>query len=99
MNAEQIAAGLTKAQREALTTLPLPRAGKPHLMQSERGYGDIWRKSSKHFFTLLDLVERGIVETRESRGEALWRLTRPLGLEVRAIIMKEQTDAQCDYSS
>ncbi len=81
-----IAAGMTKAQRSALLTLPLPRDAQPHRFLSACTYGSIWRKSSKHYDALLDLEQRGIVEQRTSRGEVLWRPTRPLGLAVRAAL-------------
>jgi hypothetical protein len=74
MTNEQIAAGLTKAQREALL------------------YDGFWWTHSKSIAgkgpTLAALGRKGLTT------DAFTHRISNLGLEVRAILMKEQTDAR-----
>lgn len=77
--AEEIAAGLTAAQREALATLPLPRDANPVYLIAKRSYSDTCRKSAHHANAMRDLERMGAVERKVSHGETLWRLTKHLG--------------------
>ncbi len=77
-------AELTKAQCKALMTLPLPRDPDPARRLAGRTFGSLWRKSSKHWDAMLELEKKGIVERTVSRGETLWRPTKPYGLAVAA---------------
>lgn len=83
---EEIAGKLSQAEISALKTLPLP-GWKSDRVFVGRGqmvaYSSTWRKSAKHLPALEVLERRGLVEQKESRGETLWRLTRPDGLAVR----------------
>ena len=77
---------LTEAERAALMTLPLPGLTAHRVFMGvyrNVSYSSTWRKSAKHRRALEALEQRGIVEQTESRGETLWRLTRPAGIEVR----------------
>jgi hypothetical protein len=77
-----LAETLTEPMKLALATLPLPRDADPVRWIAARPYGSTWRKSSAHWNAMLLLEYEGIVERRVSRGETLWRPTRPLGLAV-----------------
>jgi hypothetical protein len=86
-----ICAGLTKAQRAALMTLPLPGWTPDRVFVGRginRSYSSIWRKSSKHWDAMRRLEADGLVEQRTSRGEVLWRPTKPFGLSVRAALQQ-----------
>ncbi|HYI43705.1 MAG TPA: hypothetical protein VD768_08805 [Sphingomicrobium sp.] len=91
-SAEEIAEKLTEAEREAFLSLPLPRDADPARRIAARTYGSIWRKSTKHWRAMLGLEREGLVERKISRGETLWRPTRPLGLAVRAHLLAEDRD-------
>lgn len=95
MDVADIAGRLTKAQRDALLTLPLP-GWKADRVWFGRGavvpYSSTWRKSSKHWDAMLQLEEAGLVEQKQSRGETLWRPTKPDGLAVRAHIQGNSHD-------
>lgn len=86
---EQIAAGLSERQVAAFSTLPLPRPAEPHRKIAARPYSSIWRKSSKFINEMYELAALQLVESTVSRGEILWRPTRPLGLTIRKIITQE----------
>ena len=91
VDAKAIAAGLTKAQRDVVLWHPIPRQSVPHAWIAKRGMADLWRKGSAPAIgTRVYLREVGVLESKVSRGETLFRLT-PLGLEVRAIIAKDAT--------
>jgi hypothetical protein len=81
-----IARGLSTDQVKALATLPAPRDANPVYMIAARPYSSTWRKSSPYFHILAGLERLGIVERTISRGETLWRLTKPLGIALRAHI-------------
>lgn len=87
---EEIARGLTEPMSKALLTLPLPRDADPVRWIAARPYGSTWRKSSDHWNAMLLLEYEGIVERRVSRGETLWRPTRPLGLALRTHLQSRQ---------
>ncbi len=75
MNAEQIAKGLTKAQREGLLRRPCPSwwSGGPACMPPRERTG-------------FALKARGLCV---GSGTTAWPLT-PLGLAVRAILLRDQ---------
>lgn len=81
-----LAASLSPAMRDALKTLPLPGYHADRIfvgVYRHRSFGSIWRKSSAHWDAMLALEDVGLVERKVSRGETLWRPTRPLGLALR----------------
>jgi hypothetical protein len=80
----KIAAGLTKAQREALLALPALRDADRMHWKGAVTYSNSWRKQAKHTRALRSLHwVPGLVESKVSRGETLWRLRKPLGHAVR----------------
>lgn len=90
----RVAAGLTRAQREALDTLPTPGwKASPVFVGLSRNvsYSNTWRKSAKYRRDLEAMEEQSIVQRRESRGETLWRLTKPFGIAVRDHILREKS--------
>lgn len=78
-----VVAQLSDGERAALESLPVPHDGDPARWIAARPYGSTWRKSTKHRPAMEALRLRAVVESTVSRGETLWRLTKPLGLAVR----------------
>jgi hypothetical protein len=82
----ELAKSLSKAQREALMALPLP-GWKAHRVFMGCGhnvsYSSTWRKLTHYRPSLAALQSRGIVESKVSRAETLWRLTKPDGIALR----------------
>jgi len=81
----KLVASLTKPMLRAVQFLPPPADAVPHRHMAARPYGSTWRKASAHRDSLFRLEKLGVVQQRESRGETLWRLTKPFGLAVRAL--------------
>lgn len=77
---------LEERHKAALRTLPLPCPGNPARLEAARPYISLWRKSAKFWDEMLDLEQIGLVERRVSRGETLWRPTRPSGLAIIAAL-------------
>lgn len=86
---EGVAKGLTEAQRRALLELPLPRDADRVRWIAARPYSSTWRKASAHLDALYGLHAAGLVEWKLSRGETLWRLTRPSGLALKAHLLAQ----------
>ncbi len=82
----QIAARLTDLDCQAIFVLPKPRDADPVRWKAARPYGSCWRKASGYWDQFLRMEEVGLVERRVSRGETLWRLSRPSGLAVRSYL-------------
>jgi hypothetical protein len=93
-DAEAIADGLTKAHALVVVQLPVPRAANAPRMIAARGYGDLWRKASNRYDDMIRLEDMGVVERRVSRSETLWRLTRPLGLRVRDVLLARENGGE-----
>ena len=85
----KIAGVLSKGQKGALAFLPPPRDAVPHRNMAARPYSSTWRKGSAHWRYMVSL-ENCLTERKISRGEELWRLTRPLGIAVRAYIFENE---------
>lgn len=87
-----LAARLTKANVAALETLPMP-GWAAHRVFAGMGrnvpHSSTWRKSTKHYDSMVRLEDMGLVERTVSRGETLWRLTKPLGLAVRQHLQEQ----------
>ena len=88
-----IAAQLSEAQRRAVMAMVTPHDAVPHRWIRARSYSSTWRKASKHYLALHALEAAGVVQTKVSRGETLWRLAKPLGMQVRAHL-EEQADGE-----
>jgi hypothetical protein len=82
---ERMVAKLTKPQLRAVQFLPPPADAVPYRHMPARPYGSTWRKGAVHYVCFLQLEQLGIVQQRQSLGETLWRLTKPLGLAVRTL--------------
>lgn len=87
--AQTIARTLTDKEKAAIATLPLC-GWTPHRVFVGVGrnvsHSSTWRKSTKHREAMRELQVRGVVEQTESRGETLWRLTKPCGQSVKRIV-------------
>lgn len=78
---------LTDDQCKCVLFLPAPRAGIPALGLAKRSHSDCWRKGRpSDFITFVELVGLGICETKVSRNERLFRLTKPSGIAVRQVL-------------
>jgi len=74
---------MTDVEKKAMKSMALPRLAAEVFLLPARPYSSCWRKSAKYFRALIRLESQGIVQSRVSRGETLWRLTKPFGLGVR----------------
>lgn len=83
----EIVKGLSEAESEAVLWLPSPRDADPVRWQAARPYSSTWRKGKySQFRAFVALVGKDICDTKVSRGERLFRLSKPIGLAVRAIL-------------
>jgi hypothetical protein len=88
--AARVAGELTNPLREALMALPLPRHADTLRRIASRPFSSLWRKATKHWRAMIILEHLGLVQRKVSRGETLWRPTRPLGLLVRKHLENER---------
>lgn len=91
---ELVARGLDERERNALLDFPRIRDANPVRLQAAVTFGSLWRKFSQHRSAMLAMEKLGVVERRVSRGETLWRPTKPLGLAVRQHIEQERNNGR-----